>query len=118
MAADNETKTVAQRIGSVIYRIGVIVVIAFSIGLILNKISSHFEGDTRPAGLLRGMLQGALMPMSMPNLLVGKDVSIYSPHNTGTTYKLGYTLGTNTCGAIFFGLFFWRVTRWRSQQKR
>src|SRR5690349_6740569 len=102
MAEIKETKTPVQKIGSVIYRIGVIVALAFCIGVVLNKISAHFEGDTRPAGLLRGMLQGALMPMSMPNLLVGKDVSIYSLHNTGTTYKLGYTLGTNTCGLLFF----------------
>ena len=73
--------------------------------------------QARPAGFLRGMLQGALMPMSMPNLLVGKDVSIYSLRNTGLTYKLGYTMGTNTCGALFFGLFFWRVTRWRTAGK-
>lgn len=92
--------------------------LAFCIGVVLNLLSAHFEKDTRPAGLVRGMLQGALMPMSMPNLLVGKDVSIYSLHNTGTTYKLGYTLGTNTCGALFFGLFFWRITRWRSQQRK
>ncbi len=115
MAEETKPKTILQRIGIIIYRLGVVVLLAFIIGLILNKISATFEHDTRPAGFLRGMLQGALMPMSLPNLLVGKDVSIYSLHNTGTTYKLGYTVGTNTCGAIFFGLFFWRLTRWRAK---
>src|SRR6185503_19561860 len=104
-----------RRIGSVAYKIVFIILVAFMIGVILNKISAGFEHDTCPAGFLRGMLQGALMPMSLPNLLVGKDVNIYSPNNSGTTYKLGYTMGTNTCGAIFFGLFFWRVTRWRTK---
>lgn len=53
------------------------------------------------------------MPMSMPNLLVGRDITIYSSHNTGVRYKLGYTAGVNGCGAIFFGVLFWRLNRWR-----
>ena len=57
------------------------------------------------------------MPMSMPNLLVGKDVSIYAANNTGLTYKLGYTAGVNGCGAIFFGFFFWRVRKWKQNGK-
>ena len=51
------------------------------------------------------------MPMAMPNLLVGRDVMIYSQNNTGVMYKLGYTAGVNGCGAIFFGVLFWRVNR-------
>ena len=51
------------------------------------------------------------MPMALPNLLVGRDVSIYSPNNTGVPYKLGYTAGVNVCGAIFFGFFYWRLNR-------
>ena len=55
------------------------------------------------------------MPMAMPNLLVGRDVSIYSTRNTGLKYKLGYTVGVNGCGAIFFGVLFWRFSRWRKR---
>jgi len=69
------------------------------------------ERETRPAGFARGMLQGVLMPMSMPNLLVGKDVAIYSVNNTGVPYKLGYTAGVNSAGAVFFGFFFWRISK-------
>jgi hypothetical protein len=57
------------------------------------------------------------MPMAMPNLLVGRDVSIYSANNTGLSYKLGYTSGVNGCGAIFFGVVFWRFNRWRNQTR-
>jgi hypothetical protein len=110
-------KSAVRRVGNIIYRVAFIIALAFSIGLLLNKISAHFERDSQPAGLFRGMLQGALMPMSMPNLLLGKDVIIYSEKNSGRSYKLGYTLGTNTCGAIFFGLFFWRFSRWRAKSK-
>jgi hypothetical protein len=56
-------------------------------------------------------VQGALMPITMPNLIFGHDVAIYAANNTGRTYKIGYTLGVNTCGLIFFGFFFWRVRR-------
>jgi hypothetical protein len=56
--------------------------------------------------------------MAMPNLLVGKDLVIYSVHNTGLPYKLGYTMGVNACGAIFFGLFFMRLTQWRGRRKQ
>jgi len=113
MAEATIQRTILRRIGGIIYRVAFLLLLAFLIGLVLNKISATFEHDTRPAGFMRGMFQGALMPMSLPNLLVGKDVSIYSIHNTGTRYKLGYTVGTNTCGAIFFGVFFWRFSRWR-----
>jgi hypothetical protein len=53
------------------------------------------------------------MPCALPNLLVGNDVTIYAQNNTGRTYKLGYTCGVNACGAVFFGMFFWRLNRWR-----
>ena len=57
------------------------------------------------------MVQGALMPITMPNLILGNDATIYAANNTGRNYKIGYTLGVNTCGLIFFGFFFWRVRR-------
>ena len=69
--------------------------------------------ETGPAGFAKGMVHGALMPCALPNLLIGNDVTIYAAENTGRTYKLGYTVGVNSCGAIFFGIFFWRVSRWK-----
>jgi len=71
------------------------------------------EQEHGPAGFFQGLLQGALMPCALPNLLVGNNVAIYAQNNTGLTYKLGYTVGVNTCGAVFFGLLFWRLGRWR-----
>ena len=53
------------------------------------------------------------MPAALPNLLVGYDVAIYTTRNNGVFYKLGYTLGVNACGALFFGMFYWRLNRWR-----
>jgi len=92
-------------------RVAGVLAFAVVIGWILNGVEERMERETRPAGFARGMLQGVLMPMSMPNLLVGKDVAIYSVNNTGVPYKLGYTAGVNSAGAVFFGFFFWRISK-------
>jgi hypothetical protein len=86
--------------------------VATAVGWTLDRVEAAMA-QAGPAGFRRGIIQGALMPMSLPNLLLGRDVIIYAQHNTGMTYKLGYTMGVNGCGALFFGLFFWRVSKWR-----
>jgi hypothetical protein len=91
----------------------VVLVLAWAVGAVLNRLATSLDRSTQPAGFLRGALQGALMPMALPNLLVGRDVTIYSTSNTGVTYKLGYTTGVNVCGACFFGVLYWRLSRWR-----
>jgi hypothetical protein len=85
--------------------------VAALVGWTLNHLAASMEQDARPAGFGRGALQGALMPMALPNLLIGRDVVIYSTNNTGVRYKLGYTAGVNVCGAVFFGFLFWRLRR-------
>ena len=94
-------------------RVVLVLLLAAAIGGILNRLSATLERSARPAGFSRGVLQGALMPMCMPNLLLGRDVIIYSQNNTGVRYKLGYTVGVNGCGALFFGVLFWRLNRLR-----
>jgi hypothetical protein len=98
-------------------RVLLFLLMAALIGGVLNHVSVSLEQGAHPAGFTRGVLQGALMPMSLPNLLVGRDVTIYSQNNTGVTYKLGYTTGVNACGALFFGLMFWRLGRLRKWTK-
>jgi len=93
------------------------IVFAAIIGTAVNLTVNLSQRLPGPAGFGRGVLHGALMPIAMPNLLVGKDVVIYAPENTGRTYKLGYTVGVNGCGAIFFGVLFWRFQRWRSSAR-
>src|SRR5882757_10426895 len=88
-------------------------IMVFFIGWLLNQASRFLERQGIPAGFSVGVVQGALMPLALPNLVVGHDVVIYSGNNTGRSYKLGYTLGVNGCGLLFFGLFFWRVGRIR-----
>ena len=95
----------------------ILLIFAFSIGWILKHTSAALNHDSKPAGFGRGVLYGALMPLALPNLVVGNDVPIYAEHNTGVPYKLGYTLGVNVCGAIFFGCFYWRLNRMRRSDR-
>jgi hypothetical protein len=112
---DTQVKVSAgRRVRNLLVRLLALILLAAALGGILNRVSSSLERSARPAGFGRGLLQGALMPMAMPSLLVGHDVVIYAPNNTGVSYKLGYTSGVNGCGAIFFGFVFWRVSRWRN----
>jgi hypothetical protein len=113
MSDIQEKPTFPQRGARLVWRIAIVLVAAAIIGFLLNHLAISLERTGRPAGFSRGLVQGALMPMAMPNLLVGRDITIYAAQNTGRFYKLGYTLGVNVCGAIFFGIFFWRVQRWR-----
>ena len=94
-------------------RIISVLVLAYCIGFILNASNQYFEHTSGPAGFARGFLNGAMMPAALPNLLVGRDVTIYAVNNNGLPYKLGYTTGVNVCGAVFFGIFFLRVSRWK-----
>jgi hypothetical protein len=97
----------------IVSRVATFLALAAVIGFTLNHVAASLERSAHPAGFARGVVQGALMPMSMPNLLVGRDVTIYAQNNTGVSYKLGYTTGVNACGALFFGVVFWRFNKLR-----
>ena len=105
----------AIRRKNILRRVFTFLLVAVCVGFCVRQISVTLSRRTEPAGFVRGLLQGALMPGALPNLLFGNDVVIYAPVNTGRTYKLGYTCGVNACGAIFFGWFFWRVSKWRKE---
>lgn len=99
----------------IVGRVISIAVVAISLGWVVQRSSASLDRSAAPAGFARGMLHGAIMPMAMPNLLIGQEVTIYAPNNTGRSYKLGYTAGVNACGLLFFGCFFWRVSRVRRE---
>jgi hypothetical protein len=108
----------AKRLLRLAISLACVFAVAVIVGAALNRAAAALERSGKQAGFGQGMLQGALMPMSMPSLLVGRDVKIYAQNNTGRTYKLGYTAGVNACGAIFFGYAFWRWKRLREALKR
>ena len=67
----------------------------------------------RVAGFPIGLWHGMLMPAALPGLLMGQDLPIYAPNNTGRPYNIGYAMGINGCGVLFFGVAFWRPRGWR-----
>ena len=102
--------------GRFFVRLIIVLALALALSSLLHKVAESIEADAaHPAGFGRGVVQGALMPVALPNLLVGRDMVIYSIHNTGRGYKLGYTVGVNGCGAVFFGVLFWRLHRLRKR---
>jgi hypothetical protein len=98
-------------------RFGFVVATAFLIGWLLNQTAASLEQRQESAGFLRGVAQGALMPCTLPALLLGHDVAIYTANNNGVPYKRGYTVGVNLIGAAFFGLLYRRIGRWRNHRR-
>ena len=67
----------------------------------------------RVAGFPIGLWHGMLMPAALPGMLMGQDLPIYATKNTGRPYNIGYAMGINGCGMLFFGVAFWRPRGWR-----
>jgi hypothetical protein len=89
-------------------KITALVVLALLLGFVQDWMTSRYYEPERVAGFHLGVIHGALMPAALPTLLMGKDVAIYAPANEGRSYKIGYILGINLCGTLFFGFAFWR----------
>ncbi len=80
-----------------------LVVLGLLFGWIYDWATPRFYGPDRTPSFQLGVLHGALMPVALPSLCVGKDVPIYSPNPPSRIYKIGYIAGVNLCGVAFFG---------------
>jgi hypothetical protein len=96
-----------------IARIILLTAISLGLGFTHAWASTRYYQPDYVAGFGTGMMEGALMPAALPGLVGGKDLPIYAPNNLGRPYKIGYILGLNTCGTIFFGVAFWQPRRKR-----
>jgi hypothetical protein len=85
-----------------------LIVVTVIFGWLYGWVSPWAFASKQPAGFAFGMLHGAMMPLSLPSLVIGKDLTIYSPNNAGRIYKIGYICGVNVCGLLFIGPLFWR----------
>jgi hypothetical protein len=97
--------------------IKIIALTAISLGLVFAQgwASPRYYQPDYVAGFPAGLLEGALMPAALPGLVGGHDLPIYAPNNLGRPYKIGYILGLNTCGTLFFGVAFWQPRRRRKK---
>jgi hypothetical protein len=80
--------------------------LTLALALLQGWAAPRFYKPDRTAGFNMGLLEGALMPAALPGLLMGHDLPIYAPNNAGRAYNIGYILGINTCGTLFFGVAF------------
>lgn len=85
--------------------------VALLLGWFYGWAEPRFYPKEKRVGFGYGLMHGALMPMALPALVMGQEVSIYHEANTGRTYKLGYIVGINLCGLVVFGSLFWRPAR-------
>lgn len=92
----------------IIRKVAVLVVVTLLFGWIYGWASPWAFPKNKTAGFGYGMLHGALMPIALPSLVIGRDVPIYAADNSGRFYKIGYICGINLCGLAFFGPIFWR----------
>ena len=85
-----------------------LVIVGYLFGILYDWARPWAYPEKPPVGFGHGVLHGAMMPIALPTLLMGKDVSIYATNNTGRNYKIGYICGINLCGLVFFGAAFYR----------
>ena len=85
-----------------------VAIVTLVFGWLYSWASPWAYASRQPAGFAYGLLHGAMMPLSLPSLVIGRDVTIYDLDNCGRMYKIGYICGVNICGIVFIGPIFWR----------
>jgi hypothetical protein len=106
MATPTPKQTSSRYHASMVRRLAMtvasLVVLGFIFGWGYDWATPRFYGPDRTPTFRLGVLHGALMPVALPSLCVGKDVPIYLPNQPNRLYKLGYVAGVNLCGLLFF----------------
>lgn len=105
--SQNATITSFSKVRGQAIKIAALVVMSLALGFGYDRAAPGTYGPEREAGFFTGMMHGALMPAALPTLVFGKDLPIYAQNNVGRGYKIGFILGLNTCGTLFFGIGFW-----------
>lgn len=102
----------------VILKSTMIVGLCLILGLAQAWMASWSYKPNKVVGFPIGLWHGMLMPAALPGLLMGQNLPIYAPDNTGRTYNIGYAMGINGCGLLFFSIVFWRPRDWRWDRVR
>ena len=103
----NATLTSSPRVRQQAIKIAALVLMSLALGFGYDRAAPGTYGPERAAGFFVGMMHGALMPAALPTLVFGKDLPIYARNNVGRGYNIGFILGLNACGTLFFGIGFW-----------
>jgi len=104
----NATITSSSNVRGQAIKIAALVVMSLALGFGYDRAAPRTYAPERVAGFFTGMMHGALMPAALPTLVFGKDLPIYARNNEGRGYNIGFILGLNACGTLFFGIGFWQ----------
>ena len=104
----NATITSSSNVRGQAIKIAALVVMSLALGFGYDRAAPRTYAPERVAGFFTGMMHGALMPAALPTLVFGKDLPIYARNNEGRGYNIGFILGLNACGTLFFGISFWQ----------
>ena len=88
-------------------KIAALTLFSLALGFGYDRATRRSYGPEHAADFFTGMMHGAFMPAALPTLVFGKELPIYAPNNVGRGYNIGFILGLNTCGTLFFGIAFW-----------
>jgi hypothetical protein len=108
-----EVSALPSRVKEITIKIVALTLLGVAFGFAQGWASSRCYKPDHVAGFHMGILHGMLMPAALPGLLMGNNLPIYAPNNSGRTYNIGYAMGVNCCGTLFFGISFWRPRRRR-----
>ena len=105
--SQNAAFTSFSKVRGQVIKIAALVVMSLALGFGYDRAAPGTYVAEREAGFFTGMMHGALMPAALPTLVFGKDLPIYARNNVGRGYNIGFILGLNACGTLFFGIGFW-----------
>lgn len=95
----------------IVIKIVVLTALGLAMGFAQSWAATRTYKPDHTAGFHLGLLHGFLMPTTLPGLLMGNDLPIYAPNNSGRAYNIGYIFGINSCGMLYFGIVFWQPRR-------
>jgi len=102
-----------SRAARLLIRLVLLLLTAALAGALIRGSSVSARNSTNNTGFALGMYHGAVMPCTVLQLALGQELTIYAVANNGRLYNLGYAVGVNACGALFFGIVFYRFSQWR-----
>jgi hypothetical protein len=103
-----EVPALPSKAKEITIKIVALTALTLALGFAQGWASSRYYRPDHVAGFHMGILHGMLMPAALPGLLMGNNLPIYAPNNSGRTYNIGFAVGVNCCGTLFFGISFWR----------
>jgi hypothetical protein len=110
--------TTVSKLRALVPKIILLTLLSVALGVAQGWAAAGTYKSTNEAGFEIGLLHGALMPAALPGLVMGQRLPIYAPNNSGNPYNIGYILGINACGTVFFGAAFWQRRGGRQSRRQ